>query len=48
MILSIENLVLKRELGFGEIPLFRKDPESHELPQIDKYLDTWRKRTQFV
>ena len=30
------------------IPLFHTDHESHELPQIDKCLDLWLKRTQFV
>ena len=30
------------------IPLFHTGPESHELTQIDKYLDSWLNRTQFV
>ena len=30
------------------IPLFHTGPESHELPRIDKYLDSCLKRTQFV
>ena len=30
------------------IPLFHTGPESHELPRIDKYLDSWLNRTQFV
>ena len=30
------------------IPLFHKGPESHELTRIDKYLDSWLNRTQFV
>ena len=34
--------------GFGLIPLFHTGPESHELPRIAKYLDSWLKRTQFV
>ena len=30
------------------IPLFHTGPESHELTRIDKYLDSWLNRTQFV
>ena len=30
------------------IPLFHTGPESHELPRIDKYLDSCLNRTQFV
>ena len=30
------------------IPLFHTGPGSHELPRIDKYLDSWLNRTQFV
>ena len=30
------------------IPLFHTGPESHELTQIDKYLDSWLNRSQFV
>ena len=30
------------------IPLFHTGPESHELTLIDKYLDSWLNRTQFV
>ena len=30
------------------IPLIDTGPESHELPRIDKYLESWLKRTQFV
>ena len=30
------------------IPLFHTGPESHESPRIDKYLDSWLKRTQFA
>ena len=30
------------------IPLFHTEPESHELTRIDKYLDSWLNRTQFV
>ena len=30
------------------IPLFHTGPESHGLPQIAKYLDSWLKHTQFV
>ena len=36
---------------FGQkhlIPLFHTGPESHELPRIDKYLDSCLNRTQFV
>ena len=33
---------------FFLIPLFHTGPESHELAQIDKYLDSWMNRTQFV
>ena len=34
--------------GFSLIPLFHTGPESHELTRIDKYLDSWLNRTQFV
>ena len=30
------------------IPLFHTGPESHELTRIEKYLDSWLYRTQFV
>ena len=30
------------------IPLFHTGPESHELTRMDKYLDSWLSRTQFV
>ena len=30
------------------LPLFHTGPESHELTRIDKYLDSWLNRTQFV
>ena len=30
------------------IPLFHTGPESHELPRIDKYLDSCLNLTQFV
>ena len=30
------------------IPLFHTGPESHKLTRIDKYLDSWLNRTQFV
>ena len=30
------------------IPLFHTGPESHELTRIDKYLDSWLNRTQFM
>ena len=30
------------------IPLFHTGPESLELTRIDKYLDSWLNRTQFV
>ena len=30
------------------IPLFHTGPESHELTRIDKYLDSWLNRSQFV
>ena len=30
------------------IPLFNTGPEYHESPRIDKYLDSWLKRTQFA
>ena len=30
------------------IPLFYTGPESHDSPRIDKYLDSWLKRTQFA
>ena len=30
------------------LPLFHTRPESHELSRIDKYLDSWLNRTQFV
>ena len=30
------------------IPLFHTGPESHELTRIDKYVDSWLSRTQFV
>ena len=34
---------------FGHvIPLFHTGPESHELPRIDKYLDSCLNRTEFV
>ena len=36
--------ILKKYL----IPLFHTGPESHELPRIDKYLDSWLNRTQIV
>ena len=32
----------------GIIPLFHTGPESHELPRVDKYLDSCPNRTQFV
>ena len=31
-----------------DIPLFHTGPETHELTRIDKYLDLWLNRTQFV
>ena len=34
--------------SFYLIPLFHTGPESHELTRIDKYLDSWLNRTQFV
>ena len=30
------------------IPLFHTGPECHEFTRIDKYLDAWLNRTQFV
>ena len=30
------------------IPLFHTGSESHELQRIDKYLDSWQTRSQFV
>ena len=36
----------KTQISF--IPLFHTGPESHELTRIDKYLDSWLNRTQFV
>ena len=33
---------------FLAIPVFHIGPESHELTRIDKYLDSWLNRTQFV
>ena len=33
---------------FCLIPLFHTGPESHELTRIDKYLESWLNRTQFV
>ena len=33
---------------FYIIPLFHTGPESNELTRIDKYLDSWLNRTQFV
>ena len=30
------------------LPLFHSGPESHELTRIDKYLDSWLNRTQYV
>ena len=38
---------LSRYIGFL-IPLFNTGPESHELPRIDKYLDSCLNRTQFM
>ena len=31
-----------------DMSLFHTGPESHELTRIDKYLDSWLNRTQFV
>ena len=36
------------ELFIPLLLLFHTGPESHELPRIDKYLDLWLNRTQFV
>ena len=33
---------------YSIIPLFHTGLESHELPRIDTYLDSWLNRTQFV
>ena len=44
-------LFLKLEMHLsksGLIPIFHTGPESHELTRIDKYLDSWLNRTQFV
>ena len=39
---------IKHTITFPYIPLFHTGPESHELPRIDKYMDSWLNRTQFV
>ena len=40
-----ENRIMAR---VHVIPLFHTGPESPELTRIDKYLDSWMNRTQFV
>ena len=42
------SLYIKVDLAAQLIPLFHTGPESRELTRIDKYLDPWLNRTQFV
>ena len=45
---SPPNGILSAQYVVLVIPLFHTGPESHELTRIDKYLDSWLNRTQFV
>ena len=51
--LSVDTCILSpsiwaKVIGMGVIHLFHTRPESHELPRIDKYLDSCLNRNQFV
>ena len=50
VISNLYNIMRRVEKGCTVlvIPLFHTGPESHELTQIDKYLDLWLNRTQFA
>ena len=44
----MHKLLMHWFLTLNFIPLFQTGPESHELPRIDKYLDSFLNRTQLV
>ena len=45
---KIKRLAENYSRSCQKIPLFHTGPESHELTRIDKYLNSWLNRTQFV